>query len=166
MAGGAGAFDDDDSGRMIVDINVTPLVDIVLVLLIIFMVTATYIVNPTIKVDLPKAATGTEQTRTTLGLMLDRNGDLYLNGEKTDEAGVKRFIAAELPKNPDLQAIIAADKVALHGNFVRVIDLVKIAGVRKFAINVESAGGPGAAQPAGAAPAVAPAPAQGAPQTK
>ena len=144
MAGGAGAFDDDDSGRMIVDINVTPLVDIVLVLLIIFMVTATYIVNPTIKIDLPKAATGTEQTRTTLALTLDRNAALYLNGEKTDEAAVMRFIATELPKNADLQAIIAADKIVSHGAVVRVIDLVKRAGVRKFAINVE-AGGLGAA---------------------
>jgi biopolymer transport protein TolR len=169
MAGGA-AFDDDDSGRMIVDINVTPLVDIVLVLLIIFMVTATYIVNPTIKVDLPKAATGTEQTRTTLALTLDRSAALYLNGEKTDEAAVTKFIAAELPKNPDLQAIIAADKIVTHGAVVRVIDLVKRAGVRKFAINVESgafgnapapapAGEPGAG---GAAPPAA-APVQEAP---
>ena len=53
---------------MITDINVTPLVDIVLVLLIIFMVTTTYIVNPTIKIDLPKAASGSEQTRTSLAL--------------------------------------------------------------------------------------------------
>ena len=61
MAGGAGGYgNDDDSGRMIVDINVTPLVDITLVLLIIFMVTASLIVNPAIKVDLPKAASGTE----------------------------------------------------------------------------------------------------------
>jgi biopolymer transport protein ExbD len=148
MAGGA-AFDDDDSGRMITDINVTPLVDIVLVLLIIFMVTATYIVNPTIKIDLPKAATGTEQTRTTLGLTLDKSAALYLNGEKTDEASVTKFINAELPKNPDLQAIIAADKSVSHGSVVRLIDLVKRAGVRKFAINVEAGGGLGA--PAGAA---------------
>ena len=68
MAGGASGYgNDDDSGRMIVDINVTPLVDITLVLLIIFMVTASYIVSPAIKVDLPKAASGTEQTKTTLG---------------------------------------------------------------------------------------------------
>jgi biopolymer transport protein TolR len=153
MAGGA-AFDDDDSGRMITEINVTPLVDIVLVLLIIFMVTATYIVNPTIKIDLPKAATGTEQTRTTLGLTLDRSAALYLNGEKTDEGAVTRFIAAELPKNPDLQAIIAADKSVSHGSVVRLIDLVKRAGVRKFAINVEAGGGLGAppAPAAGATP--------------
>ena len=48
MAGAASQFQDDDSGRMITDINVTPLVDITLVLLIIFMVTTTYIVNPSI----------------------------------------------------------------------------------------------------------------------
>src|SRR5215210_2728714 len=115
---------DDDSGRMITDINVTPLVDIVLVLLIIFMVTTTYIVNPSIKVELPKAATGTEGNRTTLGLTLTKDGGVYLNGQKSDDAAVSRFIAAELPKNPDLQAIIAADKVVAHGSVVHLIDLV------------------------------------------
>jgi biopolymer transport protein ExbD len=166
MAAG-GAFDDEDSGRMITDINVTPLVDIVLVLLIIFMVTTTYIVNPTIKIDLPKAATGTEQTRTTLALTLTSDGGVYLNGERSDEAAVTRFIGTELPKNAELQAIIAADKVVPHGTVVRMIDLVKRAGVRKFAINVESpaalnasptvAPGPEGTPPAGTAPGTAPA---------
>src|SRR5688572_16186876 len=138
MAGGTSQFEDDDSGRMITEINVTPLVDIVLVMLIIFMVTTSYIVNPAIKVDLPKAATGSDQAKTTLGLTLTKEGALFLNGDKTDDAGVSRFIAAELPKNPDLQAVIAADKVVPHGSVVHVIDLVKRAGIRKFAINVES----------------------------
>jgi biopolymer transport protein ExbD len=138
MAGSGGAFQDEDGGRMITDINVTPLVDIVLVLLIIFMVTATYIVSPSIKVDLPKAATGSEQSRTTLALTLSKDGALFLNGEQATHAEVTRFIGAELPKNPDLQALIAADKSVPHGNVVGVIDLVKRAGVRKFAINVES----------------------------
>jgi biopolymer transport protein ExbD len=140
MAGGTSSpFEDDDGGgRMITDINVTPLVDIVLVLLIIFMVTTTYIVNPSIKVDLPKAATGSDQTRTSLALTLTKDGTLYLNGERSDDAGVARYIGAELPKNADLQAIIAADKVVPHGNVVHLIDLVKRAGVRKFAINVET----------------------------
>ena len=137
MAGGS-HFEDEDAGRMITDINVTPLVDIVLVLLIIFMVTTSYIVNPSIKVDLPKAATGSDQVKTTLGLTLTKDGSLYLNGDKTDDGGLQRYIAAELPRNPDLQAVIAADKVVPHGNVVHVIDLVKRAGVRKFAINVEA----------------------------
>ena len=142
MAGTGGThspFDsDDESARMITDINVTPLVDIVLVLLIIFMVTTTYIVNPSIKVDLPKAATGSDQTRTPLALTLTKEGGLYLNGEKSDDDGVRRFIGSEIGRNPDLQAIIAADKAVPHGSVVHVIDLVKRAGVRKFAINVES----------------------------
>jgi biopolymer transport protein ExbD len=138
MAGTTPFDGDDDSGRMITEINVTPLVDIVLVLLIIFMVTTTYIVNPSIKVDLPKAATGSDQARTNLALVLTKDGTLYLNGEKSDDGGVTRFIASELPKNADLQAIIAADKVVQHGSVVHLIDLVKRAGVRKFAINVES----------------------------
>jgi biopolymer transport protein ExbD len=139
MAGGGSAFSSEDDGRMITDINVTPLVDIVLVLLIIFMVTTTYIVNPSIKVDLPKAATGTEQVKTPLALTLEKDGALFLNGQPSDDAAVGRFIAGELPKNPELQAIIAADKVVPHGQVVRIIDLVKRAGVRRFAINVDAA---------------------------
>jgi biopolymer transport protein ExbD len=138
MAGGASAFQDDDAVRMITDINVTPLVDITLVLLIIFMVTTSYIVNPTIKVDLPKAATGSEQTRTTLGLTLTKEGKLYLNGVSTTDEQITRTIAEELPKKPDLQAIIAADKVVSHGQVVHLIDLVRRAGIRRFAINVDS----------------------------
>lgn len=151
MANTASQFQDDDSGQMITDINVTPLVDITLVLLIIFMVTTTYIVNPSIKVDLPKAATGTDQVRTTLALTLTKEGQLYLNGERSDEAAVVKQIAADLPRNPDLQAVIAADKVVAHGSVVHIIDLVKRAGIRKFAINVDSAAAATMGGPAGAA---------------
>ena len=100
MAGAASQFEDDDSGRMITEINVTPLVDITLVLLIIFMVTTSYIVNPSIKVDLPKAATGSDQLRTTLALTLTKDGQLYLNGDRSDEAQVVKQIAADLPRTP------------------------------------------------------------------
>jgi biopolymer transport protein ExbD len=138
MAGGAGGYgNDDDSGRMIVDINVTPLVDITLVLLIIFMVTASLIVNPGIKVDLPKAASGTETAKSTLALTLNKEGVLFLNGERSSDEGIVRFIGSELPKNPDLQAIIAADKVVPHGDVIHVIDLVKRSGVHKFAISTD-----------------------------
>src|SRR5215510_7032094 len=98
MAGGAGGYgSDDDSGRMIVDINVTPLVDITLVLLIIFMVTASLIVNPGIKVDLPKAASGTEQTKSTLALTLSKEGVLFLNGDDRLQLRVLRQLGAEEP---------------------------------------------------------------------
>jgi biopolymer transport protein ExbD len=131
----AGSSQDDDD--TITGINVTPLVDVTLVLLIIFMVTATYIVSPSIKVDLPKAASGSDQTKTTLSLTLAKDGALYLNGERSNDAAVAKFIGDSLPANPDLQAIIAADTVVAHGEVVHVIDLVKRAGVHRFAINVD-----------------------------
>ena len=140
MAGGADNFNGDDNGpQMISGINVTPLVDITLVLLIIFMVTATFISSGAIKIDLPKAVSGSDAAKSTLALTLDKDGVLYLNGEKSDDAAVTKFIGQALPATPDLQAIIAADKVVAHGNVVHVIDLVKRAGVRRFAINVDPA---------------------------
>ena len=114
---------DDDPGPMIVNINVTPLVDITLVLLIIFMVTASYIVSPAIRVDLPKAESGTEQQRTSLGLTLTRDGALYLNGAASSDEAVLRSIATELPRNPELQAVIAADRAVPHGAVVHLIDI-------------------------------------------
>ena len=137
MAGGASFGGDDDNGRMIVDINVTPLVDITLVLLIIFMVTASYIVSPAIKVDLPKAASGSDQTKTTLAVTIAKDGAVYLNGERSSDQKIVDYIHGELPKNPDLQAIIAADKVVSHGDVIHVIDLVKRSGVHRFALNVD-----------------------------
>src|ERR1700736_4879847 len=110
MAGGTQYEDEEGGSGTISEINVTPLVDITLVLLIIFMVTAPMIVNnPSIKVELPKAATGDETLKTTLALTLARDASgavgLYANGEKTDEEHVKAMIPDLLAKNKDLQAI-------------------------------------------------------------
>src|SRR6185295_7828151 len=105
MAGGAR----HDESDMITDINVTPLVDIMLVLLIIFMLTANLIIAPSIKVDLPKAATGEGVEPSTIALTLNRDGKLYLNGKETSEDAIRAFVPPELQKKPDLQAIIAAD---------------------------------------------------------
>jgi biopolymer transport protein ExbD len=137
VAVGANFGGDDDAGQMIVGINVTPLVDVTLVLLIIFMVTASYIVSPAIKVDLPKAASGSDQTKTTLAITISKDNAIYLNGERSSDSGIVTYIQGELPKNPDLQAIIAADKVVSHGDVIHVIDLVKRSGVHRFALNVD-----------------------------
>jgi biopolymer transport protein ExbD len=140
--GGGGSLSpyDDDAG-MIVDINVTPLVDITLVLLIIFMVTASYIVQPAIRVELPKAATGEDTVKSTLAIEVDKQGQLSLNGNHASEDEIRAFVAKALPVHPDLQAVIAADKAVAHGQVVHVIDLVRQAGVHRFAISVEAAAG-------------------------
>ena len=128
---------DDD---IITDINVTPFVDIALVLLIIFMVTATYIVAQSIPVDLPKAGTG-EDTVTTFAIALTQDNQLYLDGQKMDETQIKLNIRKAREKNEEIRVVIAADKAVQHGKVVRVIDLIRKEGVSKFAINIEAEDG-------------------------
>ena len=128
---------DGEEGGMISGINVTPLVDITLVLLIIFMVTATYIVRQAIHVDLPRAANAGESTGTTLAIILTKDGDIYVDGKKRDETGLRDAAREAMAKDKDARAIISADKNALHGSVVRVLDLIKGEGVSKFAINIE-----------------------------
>ena len=132
----AGASDEDEDA--ITGINVTPLVDIVLVLLIIFMMTASYIVTPAIRVDLPKAASAEATVVSTLALVITREGDIFMNNDKVDDPAIKRFIAAEQAKGKDLEAIIAADASVTHGRVVGLIDLIKTQGIVKFALNTQA----------------------------
>lgn len=133
MAGGNKIHEED----IITDINVTPFVDVSLVLLIIFMVTATYIVAQSIPVDLPEAGTG-EDVVTTFVITVTKDGQFYLDGQKIDELALKRQINSARKKSEDVRVIIAADKKVEHGRVVHVIDLVRKQGVSKFAINIES----------------------------
>lgn len=126
----------NDGDEMIAGINVTPLVDITLVLLIIFMVTATYVVRQAIEVDLPRAASGGETTGTTLALVLDREGKLYLDGEESSPERVRSAVSSAA-RDPSARAIIGADREVSHGDVVALVDLVKSQGMTRFALQVE-----------------------------
>ena len=132
----AGTFKHDDED-IISDINVTPFVDVTLVLLIIFMVTATYIVAQSIPIDLPEAGTG-EDIVTTLAIMMTETGDVYLDGVKTDDTGIRNVITKTRKNNAEVRVVIAADKKVEHGRVIGIIDLVRKLGISKFAINIDS----------------------------
>ena len=134
---GAGVDIDDDDG--INAINVTPLVDVMLVLLVIFLVASVYIVKEAIEIDLPTAAKSSDLVETTLSIVLDKNGHLYINGEPTNEQRIAEACQAAAKVNPNAQAIIAADNEVRHGNVIRLIDLVRTNGLSRFAINVKHA---------------------------
>jgi biopolymer transport protein ExbD len=132
VAGGARPGEDDD---LITDINVTPLVDVVLVLLIILMVTATAIVSKTIPMELPKAATG-EQTPSTLAVSIDHNGQVYLDTIPVNNEELRARVRAAKEIEEDLRAVIAADGRIEHAKVVQIIDILRQERVTKFAINV------------------------------
>lgn len=126
-----------DSDEAISEINVVPLVDIILVVLIIFMVTAPMFMKPTINVNLPKAASGDKTSPSKLNIALTADGKINLNGTFVDEEAVKAKAMEEAGKNVEVQAIISADKDVPHGRVVGLLDIVKAAGVKKFAISID-----------------------------
>jgi biopolymer transport protein ExbD len=135
MAHGTGRRDDDYE---ITGINVTPLVDIMLVLLIIFLVTTTYIVKEAIKIDLPRAAAATSPVTRTLQLLVTKDGQVFLDGAPADDGAIVRKIEAlRREKGQDLQAVIGADRDARHGWVVHLLDLIKGQGITNFAIEVD-----------------------------
>jgi biopolymer transport protein ExbD len=129
--GASGKQDDDE---MITTINVTPLVDIVLVLLIVLMVTSSYLVNKAISVELPKAATG-ETTDPSMSISVDQTGKLYLDGVAIEAPALQQRVRAAHDSDPNVKAIISADGRVQHSEVVAVIDLLRTEKVTKFAIN-------------------------------
>lgn len=126
-----------DTDEPISEINVVPLVDIILVVLIIFMVTAPMFIKPTINVNLPKAASGDQTAPSKLNLALTADGRINMNGAFVDEETVRKTAAEEVAKNAEVQAIISADKDVPHGKVVGLLDIVKGVGVKKFAISID-----------------------------
>ena len=121
----------------IVGINVTPMVDVVLVLLVIMMVSATYIVSQSLKVALPKAANSDASPSSPATVTITKDGVLKIDGRDVDEAQLSARLRAAHATNRDVSLVVTADREAQHGSVVRVIDLAKSAGITSFAIHVE-----------------------------
>lgn len=121
-------------GEMIQGINVTPLVDVVLVLLIVLMVAASYTVSQALPMDLPKAKTGQTES-TSLAISISSEGKLFLDGAPLSKEALKQRVRKEKSER-EVNALIAADGAAQHKFVVQVIDMIRAEGVTKFAINV------------------------------
>jgi biopolymer transport protein ExbD len=133
----AGSLYQDGEDEGITNINVTPFVDVVLVILVVFIVTAKLIVARGVEIDKPKAATGGE-VQSTLRVSVTDKGDLYVNGDKfpDDASAVARIkqIAATTSKP---KAIIAGSRKGAYGNVMHAIDLVQQAGISAIALENE-----------------------------
>jgi biopolymer transport protein ExbD len=152
MAGNVGGEGEDE----IVGINVTPLVDIVLVLLIIFMVTANMIVRETVEVDLPSPAVDQneqEKPPPPVMVVMDKDANLFIDGVAVPQGDLLTKLKEAGKGDPKARAVIDADPDLNYANVVNLIDMVKEAGISKFALNLKKE------RPAEGAPAPAPAPA-------
>jgi biopolymer transport protein ExbD len=130
-------FSSSKPNAPITGINVTPLVDITLVLLIIFMVTAKLVVSRAVPMDLPKAATGSE-VQQILSVVLLADGSTRANGTivQADRALFEQA-KRSLQEHPDLRAVIEADGAVPHRRVMQTLDLLRQAGLSKVAFGVE-----------------------------
>ena len=136
MAGGVM----NEADETISGINVTPLVDITLVLLIIFMVTTKIVLNQTVPLDLPKAATGTSDVQVVFSIVLAVDGRAFVDGKLIPDDGAILALAREAQEqHQDLRAVIKADAAVTHGRVIHVLDLLKQAHVAKIAFGVSPA---------------------------
>jgi biopolymer transport protein ExbD len=132
MVGKARASDTET----ISDINVTPLVDIVLVLLVILMVTASYVASKAIPVELPSGSTGAD-VPSTLAIAIDDRGVALLDGAPVSIELLREAVRAARRSDAQTRAAIAADGGTPHREVVRIIDLLRQEGIDRFAINVQ-----------------------------
>jgi biopolymer transport protein ExbD len=135
----------DSSGRRgrapIAAINITPLVDVMLVLLVIMMVSATYIVSQSLKDDLPKTATSDGRTPTVAAVTVAADHTLYFNKQPVTEDELAGHLDRLAAQDPEATLMVSADQSADHGAVVHVLDLARAHGVTRFAVNVERRGG-------------------------
>jgi biopolymer transport protein ExbD len=121
-----------ENGGIVTGINVTPLVDTTLVLLIIFIVTARIVVTPAVPLDLPQAATG-EEMQVVLSIIVPTSGLVLVNGAAVDDGALLAKVRDALSRDPDVRAVINADGATAHRRVIRTLDLLRQAGVARIA---------------------------------
>lgn len=133
MAGGSLYADEDEAGA-ITEINVTPFVDVALVLMVIFMVTARLIVARGVEVEKPKSTVGDELKGTIL-VTVDKDSVIYVQGEKQpDRAAARAAISKLAQADKQARAIIAGDTNVAYGSIFMAIEVTKSAGVQTIAL--------------------------------
>lgn len=115
-------------------LNITPLIDVVLLLLIFFMISTTFVVQPGINVNLPETVTSEKQTRNDVVVVITKDNLLYLNDERISKRDILKRFKAEYNKNRNMVLIIKADKAVSHGMVVEIMDLANQAGIPRLAI--------------------------------
>jgi len=126
-----------EDSEIMAEINITPLTDIFLVLLIIFMVTSSAMIESGGKVNLPKAVSTQSETRGTT-VTLTPKREIYVNGKKVTEESLEPALKQALSASPDKMVILRGDRDVLLGETVKVLSIVKRAGASEIAIAAEA----------------------------
>jgi len=123
------------------EINITPMLDIVFIMLIFFIVTTTFIKETGVTVEKPDALTAEPRPQGNILVGVDSENQIWMNGNQIELSDVRTLVQRARAENPEGSVILIADQAARQGTLVDVMDQVQAAGVRKMAISAERVGG-------------------------
>jgi biopolymer transport protein ExbD len=135
-------FGTDPTDELVTGVNVTPIVDVALVLLVVFLVTSSLIVSRSIPVEVPRAATGAETTVGLLAIVVAASGEVYVNGQPARVDDIPAAVAeARRRAEPGarLTGFVSADVAAPYGRFAEVVDRLRQEGVVDLALDTRPA---------------------------
>lgn len=128
------AFELPRRKRKEASIDISPMMDMVFILLIFFVVTSTFTRETGVEVTKPQAQSASQLEKENILIAITRESTIHVNERQVDLAGLKDVLADVLAKNPDREAVLIADKAAMTGALVQVIDACTLAGVKKVSI--------------------------------
>lgn len=133
MAFTSGTDDNDEIGN----INITPMVDIMLVLLVIFMVTANFLKKESININLPKVVASDPNVAQSIQVALTRDGKIYLEGNEADETRLVSSLMHESKLRPNMRVTLSADERLPYGAIANVMGMIRKSGVSRIALSVK-----------------------------
>jgi len=114
--------------------DLTPLIDVVLLLLIFFMLSSNFITQPGIKVNLPRSVSANLNEAGDVTVTLTEGNRVYFNNEPINFDGLGRRLKKEIRKNPAVSILLKADEKASHGSVVKIINIAQQSGISRFSI--------------------------------
>ena len=117
-----------------VTLDMTPLIDVVLMLVIFFMLTTTFVLTPGIKVDLPQGRSSQRTSENDAIVIITQEGAVYYGDAHIDLQTLQAELRRALQLHPGLRIVVQADKSAQHGRVVEVMDIAKSLGIERIAI--------------------------------
>ena len=129
--------EDGDGSSALTDINITPFVDVVLVLLVIFMVTTPLMVKESLKVSLPKSQASELTDQKSIGVVLNKLSQIIYQGEFVTYNALISSLIMEKKNNEKVEVLISADQEVTHGEVIKLINAIKTAGIEKFSFQIE-----------------------------
>ncbi len=127
----------EKDANIISGINITPLTDVMLVLLVIFMVTTPLLMEAAFKINLPRASTAERLSGKDITVSIAEGDVIYVNEEKVEMGGLKKTLGRFLKGDKGKMVVLKADRTILHGTVVKVLDIVKSSGVTRLSIAIE-----------------------------